>query len=150
MDFFLFSFVEKFQFSFNFESSVTSFSAEFSGLILSFCWFLLSLFSFHIILIEFLVKLSFSRILELNFNLLFNFVSSVKLPFSRIPGLNVSFWLTLSVDFRRISWETFCLFEYLSAIQEASDETFLLAIFFCLNSPVHMFVLRILIAIVDK
>ena len=86
--YFLFSLVGMFQCSFNFESSLKFFSAEF------------------------LVKFSFSCLTWENFS-----------------G-------RLSFNFTFISWEVSCLYslKYLSAIQEASDETHQLVIFSCLYS----------------
>ena len=97
----------------------------------NFFFYLVSLesFRFRLILIESSVKLSFSRILELNFYLLFNLV--------------VFRWSRLSVDVSRISRKTSCLFECLSAVQEAKDKTNLLAIFSYFKSPTSKFVVTV-------
>ena len=78
---FRFTFVEMFQFSLNFASSLMFFSAEFS------------------------IEFSFSCLTWYNFS-------------NRI-----------SFNFTFISWDASCLLKYISAVQEASDKTLLLAIF---------------------
>ena len=74
------------------------------------------------------------------FQFSFNFESFIKLSFQQNSRVEFSFsWYNfscrLSFNFTVISWEASCLYslKYLSAIQEASDETLLLAIFLLLQ-----------------
>ena len=111
--FFLFSFVEMFQFSFNFESSERLFFRRILGLNFFFQLILIESFKFSFNINWVFCKVIFSA--EFSSWIFFNFVE---------------FWWSVIVYFSFISLEASCLLEYLSAIQEASDETFLLAIFF--------------------
>ena len=73
---------------------------------------------------------------------------SVGFSFSCLTWKNFS--SRLLFDFTFISWEASACLKYVSAIQEASDETFLVAQVFRAFNLVPEFVLRISIVVLDK
>ena len=101
------------------------------------------------------ISSSFSFVEMFQFS--FNFESFVKLSFQQNSRVEFSFnCLTcynfscrLSFNFTFLGKLLACL-KYLSAIQKASDETFLLAIFSCLYSLLPELVLRVPIVVLDK